>query len=174
MNSYAHTPITNEKDRPTKSLLFSSQRSTKGTSHRPSNTSPKNLTDENGILRERNILHTWLDASVIEIFFIGALGLTKSGRSGLCHDHVLRLEKFSHTRPQPVLGNNLVSFLRERICPFGDVDRECLGFIKGTEGGSEFGKEGFHPNARIFGEFDLCSGSVELKGDDEITMRTIY
>jgi len=94
---YSQTSITNEKDRPSQLEIPSSTGSTKSCTDGEPNTTPQDLGDKCGFLRQ------------------GYINDTETRSSGLSNNDILRLEELSDARPQVCLRNGIVGFVGNGI-----------------------------------------------------------
>lgn len=140
---YSHRTVTDEQDRTVEALGTSSECGAEGGSNRPSNGTPEDLVNQNGLGGE-------FDGENTEV-----------GGTSLGNNNILGLEELAHLWPEPCLGDDIV---------FLDGDGAAEGLEAGerrlTEAGElrgEFWEELLHAESGVLGVLDQCVIGVELK-----------
>lgn len=80
----------------------------------------------------------------------------------LSHDDVLRLEESAHSRPEPVVRDDLIVFLGDNSLKLGDFDFVCAR-LERLEARGEFRQEVLHADAREHPVLDFRVVGVELE-----------
>ena len=145
---YSQASITNEKDGPSQLAVPSSASSTKKSTNGKPDTTPQDLGNKGGFLRQ------------------GHIDDTETRSSGLGEDDILWLEELPDTRPQPRLRNDVVGLIGNGVGERANGDR-LSSFPEFGQLGRQVGEELLEAESRVKGVQHPGMVGVKLTKKDQ-------